>query len=306
MKSFTLRRTTAALGLAFGLAAAAPALAAEDVTIAVNIALDSLDPYNTNSTLAQAVGKSYYEGLFAFDDKLQVQPLLATGYDASADGLVYTFKLREGVKFQDGTDFNADAVKANLERVLDKSNGLARYNQFSRIDKVEVRRPHTVKITLKEPFSAFINALAHPSAMIISPTALKKWGKDITFHPTGTGPFQFAEWKPAEYLRVKKFDGYWQKGYPKIDTLTFRTVTDNNTRAAMVQTGEAQFAFPLPFEQAKLLEKNDKLEVVAAPSIIARYISMNMLQKPFDDVRVRQAVNYAINKDALAKVAFAG
>ncbi|MYN14337.1 glutathione ABC transporter substrate-binding protein GsiB [Pusillimonas sp. TS35] len=306
MKSFTLRRTTAALGLAFGLAAAAPALAAEDVTIAVNIALDSLDPYNTNSTLAQAVGKSYYEGLFAFDDKLQVQPLLATGYDASADGLVYTFKLREGVKFQDGTDFNADAVKANLERVLDKSNGLARYNQFSRIDKVEVVAPHTVKITLKEPFSAFINALAHPSAMIISPTALKKWGKDITFHPTGTGPFQFAEWKPAEYLRVKKFDGYWQKGYPKIDTLTFRTVTDNNTRAAMVQTGEAQFAFPLPFEQAKLLEKNDKLEVVAAPSIIARYISMNMLQKPFDDVRVRQAVNYAINKDALAKVAFAG
>jgi len=255
MKSFTLRRTTAALGLAFGLAAAAPALAAEDVTIAVNIALDSLDPYNTNSTLAQAVGKSYYEGLFAFDDKLQVQPLLATGYDASADGLVYTFKLREGVKFQDGTDFNADAVKANLERVLDKSNGLARYNQFSRIDKVEVVAPHTVKITLKEPFSAFINALAHPSAMIISPTALKKWGKDITFHPTGTGPFQFAEWKPAEYLRVKKFDGYWQKGYPKIDTLTFRTVTDNNTRAAMVQTGEAQFAFPLPFEQAKLLEE---------------------------------------------------
>ena len=75
----------------------------------------------------------------------------------------------------------------------------------------------------------------------------------------GTGPFEFVEWKPAEYLKVKKFDGYWKKGYPKVDTLTFRTVTDNNTRAAVVQTGEAQFAFPVPFEQAAVLKKNDKL-----------------------------------------------
>lgn len=209
-------------------------------------------------------------------------------------------------KFQDGTDFNAEAVKVNLDRVLDKSNGLARYNQFNRIKSVTVVDPYTVKIELNEPFSALINALAHPSAMMISPTALKKWGKDIALHPVGTGPFEFVEWKPAEYLKVKKFDGYWRKGYPKIDTLTFRTVTDNNTRAAVVQTGEAQFAYPVPYEQASLLKANPKLELVATPSITTRYVSMNTLQKPFDDVRVREAVNYAINKDALAKVAFAG
>src|SRR5690606_39955945 len=99
-----------------------------------------------------------------FDENLKIQPLLATGYEPSEDGLSYTIKLREGVKFQDGTDFNAEAVKANLDRVLDKSNGLARYNQFSRIKQVEVIDPQTVKISLNEPFSAFINALAHPSA----------------------------------------------------------------------------------------------------------------------------------------------
>ncbi len=306
MKYLSAKNSILAAILAAGLFGGSAALAAKDVTVAVEISLDSLDPYNTNSTLSQALGKSYYEGLFQFDKDLKLQPLLAESYEPSADGLVYTFKLRSGVKFQDGTDFNAEAVKANLDRVLDRSNGLARYNQFSRIDKVEVVDPLTVKITLKEQFSAFINALAHPSAMMISPTALKKWGKDITFHPVGTGPFEFVEWKPAEYLKVKKFDGYWKKGLPKVDSMTFRTVTDNNTRAAVVQTGEAQFAYPLPYEQAALLSKNDKLEVVAAPSIIARYVSMNVQHKPFDNVKVRQAVNYAINKEALAKVAFAG
>ncbi|KAG1447119.1 hypothetical protein G6F57_017150 [Rhizopus arrhizus] len=143
--------------------------------------------------------------------------------------------------------------------------------------------------------------------MMISPAALAKYGKEIGFHPVGTGPFEFVEWKPAEYLKVKKFDGYWKKGYPKGDTLTFRTVTDNNTRAAVVQTGEAQFAFPVPFEQAAVLSKNDKLDVVDHKnSIMARYLSMNTQQQPFDNVKVREAINYAINKEALAKVAFSG
>jgi len=306
MRTLLARQWVGAIALAFGAFTAPLAMAAKDVTIAVPVALDSLDPYNTNATLSQAVGKAYYEGLFAFDKDLKAQPLLAQSYTVSPDGLVYTFTLRQGVKFQDGTDFNAEAVKANLERVLDKSNGLARYNQFNRIKSVEVVNPSTVKITMNQPFSAFINALAHPSAMMISPAGLKKWGKDIAFHPVGTGPFEFVEWKPAEYVKVRKFAGYWRQGFPKIDTLTFRTVTDNNTRATVIQTGEAQLAYPVPYEQAALLKANPKLNVVSTPSIMARYVSMNVLQKPFNDVRVREAINYAINKDALAKVAFAG
>ncbi|MET0185633.1 MAG: glutathione ABC transporter substrate-binding protein GsiB [Achromobacter sp.] len=306
MKTLRPTRLVAAAALAFGVLAAPLAHAAKDVTFAVSIALETLDPYNTNSTLNQAAGKAYYEGLFEFDKDLKIQPLLATGYEVSADGLVYTIKLREGVKFQDGTDFNAEAAKVNYDRVSNPENRLARYTQFNRVAKTEVVDANTIRITLKEPFSAFINALAHPAAMMISPAALKQYGKEIGFHPVGTGPFKFVEWKPAEYMKVEKFDGYWKKGYPKVDTITFRTVTDNNTRAAVVQTGEAHFAFPVPFEQAAALAKNDKLDVVDKKSIMTRYMSMNVMQKPFDDVKVRQAINYAINKQALAKVAFSG
>lgn len=136
------------------------------------IALETLDPY-TNSTLNQAAGKAYYEGLFEFDKDLKLQPKLATDYTVSPDGLVYTLKLRSGIKFHDGTDFNAAAVKANFDRVSNPENKLARYTQFNRVKSTEVVDPQTVRITLTEPFSAFINALAHPSAMIISPTADK-------------------------------------------------------------------------------------------------------------------------------------
>lgn len=282
------------------------ALAASSAVLALGQQPDSLDPYNTNNTLTTAVTKSFYEGLFEFDRNLKVKPVLAESYSVSKDGLVYTFKLRSGVKFQDGTDFNAEAVQANLQRVMDPANKLARFNQFNRIAKVEAVDAHTVRITLKEPFSAFINSLAHASAAMISPTALKKYGKDIALHPVGTGPFQFVEWKQTDYVKGQKFAGYWRKGYPKVDSVTWKPVLENSTRAAMLQTGEADFAYPLPYEQAAQLKSNAKLQVTSAPSIITRYVSFNVLQKPFSDVRVREAINYAINKQALAKVVFNG
>ena len=103
-----------------------------------------------------------------------------------------------------------------------------------------------------------------------------------------------------------KRQGYWKKGFPKVDTVQWKPVLENNTRAAMMQTGEADFAFPIPYEQAELLKKSDKLEVVASPSIITRFLAFNMLQKPYDNQKVREAIGYAINKEALAKVAFGG
>ncbi len=293
--------------LAGGLALAAftmPAFAAKDAVMAVYSTFTTLDPYDANDTLSFSATKSFYQGLFGFDKDMKLVNVLAESYDVSKDGLVYTFKLRHGVKFHDGTPFDANAVKANLDRVTNPANKLKRYTLFNRVAKTEVVDPTTARVTLKEPFSPFINVLAHPSAAMISPAALQKYGKDIAFHPVGTGPFEFVEWKQTDYLKGKKFAGYWKAGLPKIDTITWKPVVDNNTRATVMQTGEADFAFSIPFEQAAVLKGNPKVDLIAAPSIIQRYITFNTHVKPFDNPKVRQAINYAINKDALTKVAF--
>ncbi len=283
------------------------AQAAGDVVVAVASTFTTTDPYDANDTLSQAVAKSFYQGLFGFDKAMKLIPVLAESHTVTPDGLVYTVKLKSGIKFHDGTPFNAEAVKVTFDRVTNPDNKLKRYNLYKNIAKTEALDATTVRFTLKEPFSPFINTLAHPSGVIISPAALAKYGnKGIAQNPVGTGPFKFVEWKATDYLKVAKWEGYWQKGYPKVDSITWRPVVDNNTRAAVMQTNEAHFAFPLAPEMADSLGKKASLEVSSSPSIIQRYLSMNVLQKPFDNPKVREAINYAINKEALIKVAFAG
>ena len=300
----SLSTFAAALALA-GFAVSAHA--ARDVVVAVQSNFTTTDPYDANDTLSQAVAKSFYQGLYGFDKNLKMIPVLADSHTVSKDGLVYTLKLKSGIKFHDGTDFNAEAVKVNFDRVTNPENKLKRYTLYKNIAKTEAVDATTVRVTLKEPFSPFINTLAHPSGVIISPAALAKYGsKGIAQNPVGTGPFKFVEWKSTDYLKVAKWEGYWKKGYPKIDSIIWRPVVDNNTRAAMMQTNEAHFAFPMPPEALESLSKKASLEVTKAPSIIHRYLSMNTQQKPFDNPKVREAINYAINKDALVKVAFSG
>ena len=205
-----MKRSLAPLVAALALTAAfsSPAFAAKDVVAAVASTFTTMDPYDANDTLSQAVVKSFYQGLFGFDRDMKMVPVLAESYEPSKDGLTYTVKLKKGIKFHDGTDFNAEAVKVTFDRVINPENKLKRYALYKNIAKVDVVDPSTVRFTLKEPFSPFINSLAHPSGVIISPAALKEFGsKGIAQHPVGTGPFKFVEWKPSDYLKVAKWDG---------------------------------------------------------------------------------------------------
>ena len=302
-----LKHAAAALALTSLVAAGAAQAAPKEITVAIASTFTTLDPYDASDTLSQTASKSFYEGLFTFDKDMKVIDALATDYKVSDDGLVYTVTLRKGVKFHDGSEFQADAVKANFDRVTNKANGLKRYMLYQNIEKTEVVDPYTVRFTLKKPFSSFINQLAHPAGVMICPSTLaNKTNKQIAFEPCGTGPYTLDKYNPSEGMRVVKNPNYWQAGFPKLDAINWKPVVENSTRVAMLLTGEAQFAFPLPAEQVKQVQGKDQVRLDITPSIILRYVEMNMSKKPFQDKRVREALNYAINKEALCKVAFAG
>ena len=296
----------AALICAAVLSPAGAAEAKNEITVAVASTFTTMDPWNATDTLSQAVAKSFCEGLFRFDREMNVVPSLAESAESSPDGMQHVVHLRRGVKFHDGTTFTAEAVKANFDRITTPGSTLKRFFLFENVASLKVLDPYTVRFTLKRPNSAFINRLAHPSAVMICPKSLSEKEVSIAFHPCGTGPFVMKNYNPSDVLRVEKNPNYWRAGYPKLDAITWRPVVENSTRVAMALTGEADYAFPLPSEQVKMVKDKGTLRVDVTPSIMLRFVEMNLTKPVFKDVRVRQALNYAVNKEALVKVAFAG
>lgn len=297
---------TAALGagLAFqGLAQAADR--SGHMTVGVNADLLTLDPANANDTLSQSAARLMLEGLLGFDKDMKMIPLLAESWEANDKATEFTFHLRKGVTFQDGTPFDATAVKVNLERVANPANRLKRQGLLSMLDHVEVIDAHTAKAVLKTPFGAFLPTIAHPALQLLSPAALKKYGKDIGRNPVGTGPFRFVSWSPAT-LKVERNPHYWQKGLPHLKTVTVHSNPEDGARIAMLQAGEAQFVYPVPVPMLNLIKHAPNLKLFDAPSIVACYAAMNVRRKPFNDPRVRRALNHAVDKTAFAKVVFNG
>lgn len=278
----------------------------KDIVVAVADTFISMDPHDTNDTLSYSAQKTMMQGLVGFDKEMNVVPVLAESYEANGEATEFTFKLREGIKFHDGADFNAEAVKANVDRLANPENGLKRHSLFAIVDHTEVIDEYNVKVVLKEPFGAMINNFAHPAAMMHSPKALEEFGKEVSRNPVGTGPFVFEEWVSGSHLKMVKNENYWKPGYPKVDSITFKPVKENGSRIAMLQTKEADFIYPVPAEQIEAINGKDGVVIETEPSIIVRYLAMNTNKEPFNDVKVRQAINYAINKEAFAKVVYGG
>lgn len=275
------------------------------LTVGVNANILTLDPADANDTLSQSAARLMLEGLLSFDKNMKVVPLLAEKYEANDDATQFTFHLRQGVTFQDGTPFNAAAVKANFERVANPANHLKRLSLLSMLDHVDVVDDYTARCVLKTPFGAFLPTVAHPALQLISPAALQKYGKDIGRNAVGTGPFMLDSWQP-DTLKVKKSPNYWQKGMPYVNGVTIRSIPEDGARIAALQAGEDQFVYPIPPQLAKVVQNNPKLDLIDDPSIVVRYMAMNVNKKPYGDPRVRQALNYAVDKTAFARVVYNG
>lgn len=266
---------------------------------------DNLDPANAESNPSEAVNRMMYENLARFDEKLKIVPGLSTKWEQSKDGLTWTFFLRKGVKFHDGTPFNAEAAKVFIERMIgpEKPSRAGLYTPF--VNSVEVVDDYTVKIRLKTPFAFFLNNLAHSASGIISPTALKTYGKDISRRAVGTGPFKFVEWIHGDHLTMVRNDDYWG-GKPYLDKIIVKTVKEDSARVMMLQSGDAQLIVRIPSEDVPRLEKDPNIKLDSTETLRVLYIAINCFKKPFTDVRVRQALNYAVDKEAIVKSLYQG
>lgn len=276
--------------------------AGKDLTIAVNQNFVTLDPQDSNNTLDNSVQQTMLEGLVGFDKDMKIIPKLAEDYKVNKDATEFTFMLRKDVTFHDGEAFNAEAVKTNFERVSDEKNGLKRYSLFSNIEKIDVVDDYTVKFTLKNSFASMINNFAHPAGALQSPKSLAS-GDDVARKPVGTGPYVFESWDSSDIIKVKKNDKYWN-GDVAANSITFKPVVENGSRTAMLQTGEADFAYPIPTEQVETLKKQN-ITIENTDSIVMNYLSMNVSKEPFNDPKVREAITHAINKEDLIKVVYA-
>ena len=301
-----LLATSAAL--AFG-ALAPPALAQTPpgVLVVGQIAEpQSLDPSTVTAANDFRILVNLFDGLVGYaPGTLDIVPKLATDWEVSEDGLQYTFNLREGVTFHDGTPFNAEAVKFTFDRMLDESHPLHDTGPFplsfffSSIASTEVVDDQTVRFTLSEPYAPFLSNLASPTGAIVSPTAVEASGAEFGRNPVGTGPFKFAEWRSNEAVVIEANPDYWN-GAPELEAVVFRPLTDPNTRVAEMLSGGIDVMVEVP--PASLSEfEGEGYEIYEAAGPHLWFLILNMKEGPFADQRVRQAANYAINKEALVE-----
>src|SRR6266849_114551 len=241
--------------------------------------------------------------------ELKIVPDLAKSWEVLDEGKTYIFHLEEGVKFHDGTDFDAEAAKWNIDRILDPEVKSWVRPYYEEIERVEVVDKYTLRIRMKQPSGALLTALGgyFQGIPMISPKAFETYGKDWLYHPVGTGPYIFKEWVPGKHVILEKNPHYFKKGLPYIDRLEFRVMKDPLTASTALRAGEIDFITRVPMQQVPLLEKNSGIKVITGPELAPTIALLNMRVKPLDDVRARRAVGgYGINRVDIARVAFQG
>jgi len=245
------------------------------------------------------------ESLLELTPKGEIVPRLVEKWEVSSDATEFTLKLRKGIKFHDGTPFNAEAVKINFDRLLDPKVAIRYRFLVAPISTVTVADEFTVKIKTKAPFAALVSNLTHQATGIQSPDALKaSWEKPLT-KPVGTGPFMFKEWVPGNKFVMARNDNYWGKK-PLLQEVTWRVIPDDASRVVALETGEVHAAVRIPPFDIPRLKADKKLAVLSAASVRTIYLGFNTLKEPFQDKRVRQAINYAVNKEAIVKHVLGG
>jgi len=285
------------LGLATA-PAAAPAQPAGELRVALPWTPENLDPTMNLSSIRAKVGVSMFDSLVGRDGENRIVPQLAQSWKA-LDDLTLQLRLRRGVVFHDGEPFNAEAVRFTFERVLDPNQKSPNRANVGEVARVEVVDDSTVNLVLRQPYAPLLSRLIDFPIVPPKYTA-EKGNQGLALRPVGTGPYRFVELVKDDHLIVEAFDRHW-RGAPRIKRIIFKPIPEPFTRAAALRNNEVDLVDTLPPNLAAELEKVGGIRVHRVPSTWIIYLGLNAFKKPLSDVRVRQALNYATDVDALIK-----
>jgi peptide/nickel transport system substrate-binding protein len=292
---------------------AARAADASTLTFGLPAEPDTLDPQKAGSAIEDVVGRYFGDGLVALNPKGKIVPDLAKSWTVSADGLLYTFNLRHDVTFQDGTPLDATAYVATLQRLINPATKAA--IQASRLGSVAAisrtgQYQFTIKLKTPYPFLLFqLSDSGHFSPL--SPTALKSEGAAFGRKPVSTGPWQVQQWVTGSQITLVKNPNYkWgpsfvKSGAPSIGTIVFRIVTNEAAQTAALQSGELD-VLTLPSASVNSIQQSGRYTILKSLALQSTFLEFNVTKAPFTDVRVRQALNYAVNKQEVLQIALGG
>ena len=267
------------------------------VVVGVQQDIDSLDPHKATAAGTKEILFNIFEGLVKVDENGSLINAVASDHKISDDGLVYTFTLRENVKFHNGNKVTAEDVKYSLERASGLLDGTALISTLKTIQSVDIVDEQTVQVTVGSANTELIYSFV---AAIIPAGS----GEDAEGTPIGTGPFSFASYKPQEGIVVKKHADYWQEGLPYLDEVTFKIINSPDTALIDLRGGSIDIYPYLTDSQAS--ELKDSFQILAAPSNVVQALFLNNAEAPLDNVKVRQAICYALDKDSVNEFVMGG
>ncbi len=271
----------------------------------------TMDPHRSGTVVDRHVYQNLYDKLVDTDQNLTIVPMLATSWTISRDGKTVTFKLRQGVRFHDGTPFNAEAVKYNVERMQDPKFPSARRAEIGPIERVSVVDPSTVQFHLEKPYSPLLYVLTDRAGMMLSPAAAQREGLNFALRPVGTGPFRFVEKVPQDHITLERFPDHWDKGLPYLDRIVFRTIVDDNARVANLKSGDVEIISRVPLPQVSPLTKEAaqpgaRFSLLQFGAFRWDGITLNTTKPPFDNRLLRQAFSAAVDREAIANAVLQG
>ena len=286
-----------------------------ELTYALATRFDTLDPNVSTFSVVGRMAFHMFDQLVREPSPGKFVPGLAEKWEVNAAADEYTFFLRKDVKFHDGTPFNAEAVKFTFDRIVNPDlKSQAAFSAIGPYDSSTVVDPYTVKVKFKSGYAPFLDSVSHPFLSIVSPTAVQKFGKDFGVNPVGTGPFKFESYKADSEIRMVKNPDYaWASpiylhtGAPYLDKLTWRIINDPATRVAALKAGEVQVIEDLPLQNYAEFQGNSAFQVIEGVMAGSGYSMMiNVTKAPTDDVKVRQAMAWATDRQGIIKSAWNG